>query len=42
VSSWQVNCFAEDNWPAMADWLVTEAARYERCLRALFGSGAGG
>ena len=23
-SMWRVNCFAEDNWPAMADWLVTE------------------
>lgn len=32
VSRWQVNCFAEDNWPAMADWLVTEASRYERVL----------
>ncbi len=37
VSSWQVNCFAEDNWPAMADWLVTEASRYERVLRSLLG-----
>ena len=37
VSRWQVNCFAEDNWPAMADWLVTEASRFERCLRALLG-----
>jgi hypothetical protein len=33
VSRWQVNCFAEDNWPAMADWLVTEASRFERTLR---------
>ena len=33
VSRWQVNCFAEDNWPAMADWLVTEASRFERVLR---------
>lgn len=30
---WNVNCYAEDNWPAMADWLVTEAARYEHALK---------
>ena len=35
VSRWQVNCFAEDNWPAMADWLVTEASRFERVLRTI-------
>lgn len=35
VSCWQVNCFAEDNWPAMADWLVTEASRFERALRQI-------
>ncbi len=35
VSSWQVNCFAEDNWPAMTDWLVTEASRYERALEEI-------
>jgi len=33
VSRWRVNCFAEDNWPAMVDWLVTEASRFERVLR---------
>jgi hypothetical protein len=38
VSCWQVNCFAEDNWPAMADWLVTEASRFEGCLRELLGT----
>lgn len=25
-----INVFAEDNWPAMADWLTTEADRFER------------
>jgi Outer membrane receptor for ferrienterochelin and colicins len=35
LSRWHVNCFAEDNWPAMVDWLVTEASRYERALRAI-------
>lgn len=25
-----INVFAEDNWPAMADWLVMEATRFER------------
>lgn len=29
---WRVNCFAEDNWPAMADWLVTEATRFEQAI----------
>jgi len=29
-SIWNVNIFAEDNWPAMSDWMVTEAARFER------------
>ena len=38
VSQWQVNCFAEDNWPAMADLLVTEASRFERCLLSLLES----
>ena len=32
---WRVNCFAEDNWPAMADWLVTDASRFERVLADL-------
>lgn len=32
VSLWQVNCFAEDNWPAMVDWMATEASRYEAAL----------
>lgn len=31
-SVWRVNCFAEDNWPAMADWLVTEASRFEAAV----------
>jgi hypothetical protein len=29
-SVWHVNIFAEDNWPAMSDWMVTEATRFER------------
>ncbi len=33
--TWRVNCFAEDNWPAMADWLVTEASRFERVVTEL-------
>lgn len=28
-SVWRVNVFAEDNWPAMSDWMVTEADRFE-------------
>lgn len=32
VSRWNVNCYAEDNWPPMVDWMVTEASRYERVL----------
>ncbi len=35
VSQWQVNCFAEDNWPAMVDWMVTEASRLEAVVTAL-------
>jgi hypothetical protein len=35
-SIWRVNCFAEDNWPAMADWLVTEAARFEDAIGDIF------
>jgi hypothetical protein len=35
VSQWQVNCFAEDNWPAMSDWMVTEASRLERTVGGL-------
>lgn len=31
-SIWHVNIFAEDNWPAMADWMVTEATRFERAV----------
>jgi hypothetical protein len=29
VSLWQVNCFAEDDWPAMVDRIVTQASRHE-------------
>ncbi|MER9594587.1 MULTISPECIES: hypothetical protein [unclassified Mesorhizobium] len=36
-SLWRVNCFAEDNWPAMADWLVTEAWRFERAIAEVLG-----
>ena len=36
-SLWRVNCFAEDNWPAMADWLVTEASRFEHAIAAILG-----
>jgi hypothetical protein len=32
VSQWQVSCFSEDNWPAMADWMVTEGWRLERTI----------
>lgn len=35
---WRVNCFADDNWPAMADWLVTEASRFERAVAEVLGS----
>ncbi|MER9503909.1 hypothetical protein [Mesorhizobium sp. M0579] len=35
MSEWQVNCFAPDNWPAMTDWLTTEASRFERALVAI-------
>lgn len=35
---WRVNCFADDNWPAMADWLVTEAGRFERAVTELLAS----
>jgi hypothetical protein len=38
-SLWRVNCFAEDNWPAMADWLVTEAARFERAVAEVLADG---
>ena len=38
-SLWRVNCFAEDNWPAMADWLVTEASRVERAVTEVLGQG---
>jgi hypothetical protein len=36
-SLWRVNCFAEDNWPAMADWLATEASRFERAIAEVLG-----
>ena len=39
-SVWRVNCFAEDNWPAMADWLVTEATRFEHAVAAVLGANA--
>ncbi|MER9560651.1 hypothetical protein [Mesorhizobium sp. M0571] len=32
MSEWQVNGFSTDNWPAMTDWLTTEASRFERAL----------
>ncbi len=35
ASRWSVDCYDEDNWPAMVDWMVTEASRYERVLSAL-------
>jgi hypothetical protein len=38
-SLWLVNCFAEDNWPAMADWLVTEAWRFDRAVTDVLGEG---
>lgn len=36
-SMWRVNCYAEDNWPAMADWLVTEATRFEQAVAEILG-----
>jgi hypothetical protein len=38
-SLWRVNCFAEDNWPAMTDWLVTEASRIERAVTEVLAGG---
>ncbi len=35
VSQWQVNCYSEDNWPAMVDWMVTEASRLEAVVTTL-------
>ncbi len=35
---WRVNCFAEDNWPAMSDWMVTEATRVERAVAEVLGA----
>lgn len=35
LSRWYINCFAEDNWPDRSDWLVAQATRYERALRAI-------
>jgi hypothetical protein len=37
-SIWRVNCYAEDNWPAMADWLVTEATRFESAIVEILGA----
>lgn len=34
-SVWRVNVFAADNWPAMSDWMVTEADRFERAVMAV-------
>lgn len=34
---WRVNCFAEDNWPAMSDWLVTEASRFQHAVCSVLG-----
>ncbi len=36
-SQWRVNCFADDNWPAMTDWLVTECSRSERAVTEVLG-----
>lgn len=33
-----VNVFAEDNWPDMADWLVSEADRFEQAAIEVLGS----
>jgi hypothetical protein len=32
-SIWKVDLSSEYNWPAMCDWLVTEAARFEDAVR---------
>ena len=37
----RVNCFADDNWPAMADWLVTEARRFERAVTEVLADDGG-
>ncbi|TPI17335.1 hypothetical protein [Mesorhizobium sp. B4-1-1] len=36
-SLWRVNCYAEDNWPAMADWLANECSRFERAVVEVLG-----
>ena len=36
-SLWHVNCYAEDNWPAMTDWLVTECSRVEEAVTDVLG-----
>ena len=40
-SIWHVNIFAEDNWPAMSDWMVTEATRFERAAIDTLGAARG-
>ena len=32
-----INVFAEENWPAMADWLASEADRFERAAIEVLG-----
>jgi len=33
----RINVFAAENWPEMADWMVTEADRFERAAIAVLG-----
>jgi len=35
ASIWRVNVFAEDNFAAMADWMVTESYRVETAVREI-------
>lgn len=40
ASVWRVNVFAEDNFAAMADWMVTESYRVEAAVRAILADAA--
>lgn len=35
ASYWYVDCINRNNWPAMTDWLVTEAGRLEDAVRTV-------
>lgn len=36
-SIFPINIFAEENWPAMSDWLVAEADKFERAAVEVLG-----